>query len=51
MGASQSSGNDSTNSNAEVPHGEAKTCYYELLGVDVEASDDQYGTTFECEYV
>jgi hypothetical protein len=38
MGAQQSSGRD------DGPGGEAvKTCYYEVLGVEHHATDDEYG--------
>lgn len=38
MGAQQSSGRDQSESSSET----VKTCYYELLGVGRDASDDEY---------
>lgn len=41
MGANQSTlgGNDDF---TQTTNGELKTCYYELLGVDRQASDEEY---------
>ena len=39
MGANQSS--DAGGSNGQRPTGEVKTCYYELLGVDRQAPEDE----------
>ena len=41
MGANESSENDRSSSNREIQSAEVKTCYYELLGVDPKASEDE----------
>lgn len=40
MGANQSTGDNPESSRAKSQH--AKTCYYELLGVERQASEEEY---------
>ena len=43
MGASQSSGGGSDGaSRGRQSGGDVKTCYYELLGIDPKASEEEY---------